>query len=218
MYSPLILVSFSFSIFIAGFLALIRFPKINRVYYPFLICVWVACINEPLSLLLVNHNQNTIINNNVYVLIEGVLLTVFFKNLGLFKNDKKLFYLIIFGLILEWLFENLILHKITSYNIYGRIIYSFIIVFMSLNILNKQIAFGTKNIFKNSTFLLCLSFILYFLYKVVVYAFWIYGESSSHTFLLKLFSIMIYVNLLSNLIYALAVLWMPRKIGYTLPY
>jgi len=211
------LTSLSFSIFIAGIIALIRFNKINKAYYPFLFCVWFACLNEILSFLLVRKHYNNSINNNIYILIESILITLLFNNFGLFTKKKILFYFLIISFILVWLFENFVLGKTTNFAVYFNIYSSFVIVLMSVSTVNEVIVSIRKNIFTNATFLLCVCFIIYFTYQVLIYSFWIYGVGSAKGFLLNIFSILIYINLLTNLVYALAILWMPRKQVFTMP-
>ena len=218
MHSKILLFTFSFSIFIAGIIALIRFKKINKVYYPFLYCIWVACINELVNFLLYNQGYSTYINNNIYAFLESLLIVSLFRNLGFFHKGSYLFNCILISFIVAWVLEVFVLKKITSFCVYFSIYYSFIIVLMSISTINALIVRSTKGVFRNATFLLCIGFIIYFTYQVLIYAFWIYGIQSSNGFLLNVFSIMIYINLLANLIYALSVLWMPRKLEFTLPY
>lgn len=210
--------AFSFSIFIAGIIAVVRFKKINKVFYPFLFCIWLACFNDLLNLLFYNTHFNSSVNTNIYILLEAILITCLFKNFGVIDKPKFLFKAIIILLVLVWSIENFVLGRITQIGNYFRIVYSFIIVLMSITYLNVLIATNRKLILKDSGFLLCLGFILYFTYKVLVYSFWVYGLKSSPGFLLNVFAIMIYINLISNLIYALAVLWMPRKLQYSQRY
>ena len=58
----------AFSIFIAGIIGLVRFRKINKIYWPLIFAIWLACINEVLSYSLFINNHSTAINNNIYVL------------------------------------------------------------------------------------------------------------------------------------------------------
>ena len=212
------IVLFSFSIFIAGIIAIFRFKDINKVYYPFLYCIWLGCINEALSYILVRAHYNSSINNNIYVLAESLFILLFFKNLGLFKNSAILFYCMLTSYILGWSTENFMTNSINSLNVYFTIFYSFTIVLMSVSTINELISSSSTNILRNPVFLICAGFIIYYTLKVLVHSFWLYGLNSSRNFLLKVYIIMIYVNLLSNLIYALAVLWMPRKREYTLQF
>jgi hypothetical protein len=58
---------------------------------------------------------------------------------------------------------------------------------------------------------------LYFTFRILIRSFWLYGLRSSNEFLMRTFTIEIFINLICNLIIALAVLWMPRKLEYSRP-
>lgn len=204
----------SFSVFIAGIIAIFRYKKIASVYYPFLICIWIACINEALSYFIIKvQGRSNLVTINIYVLIEAILITFLFKKLKTFKRSEFLFYSIIGAFIIWWGVDNFILNTIKEYDVYFRIFYSFIIVLMSISTINEMIVHNNK---RNATFLLCIAFVFYFTFKVFVYAIWISGLSQD--FLRNLFGIMAYVNLITNLIYGVAILWMPRRLEFSLPY
>ena len=204
---------FSYSIIIAGVLSIIKFKKINKAFRPFIFCLWIGCINDALSAVLIPHHYQTSLNNNIYVLIEAVLLILLFKNFEVFSRSKYLLHTILISLLLVWIMENFIFSEIFKPDIYFRIFYSLTIVFMSINCINDLIINNRKS---KAVLVLCIAFIFYFTYKVFVFTFWISGLSNS--FLSALVSIMMYVNLLTNLIYALAVLWMPKKLEFSLRY
>lgn len=205
------------SVLIAAVIALIRFSKIDKRYYPFLYCLWIGSANELLSFYLVFiRKASTMINTNIYVLLESLLLTWFFKEIRLFKKEST-FFLIAGFLVTVWITENFVIHSITLYSTYFRIAASFLIVFMGIHAANSFLFANRQNLLQDATFLLCIAFIIYFTYKAFVLAFTIYGAGRKSNFLLNIHIIMIYVNLATNLLYALAVLWMPRKIRYLQP-
>ena len=209
--------TFSFSIFIGGIIGIARFNKINKNFYPFLFLVWIACVNELVSYILIRTHHTTIFNSDLYVLTESLLLILLFRNFQLFKHSGYLFYGLIAFLVIFWLTEEFFIAGPNAINVYFRVSYSFIIVLLSITMINKIIAENKKKIFLNPLFILCAGFIIFFTYKVLVYSFWIYALNSGHKLLLDMFTIMIYINLLTNLIYAIAVLWMPKKLAFTLP-
>ncbi|MFL5740654.1 MAG: hypothetical protein ACJ75B_10585 [Flavisolibacter sp.] len=209
-----VVISFSLSILIAAIIALVRFKSISRVYYPFIYCLWIGSVNEILAVILEQRGMHTLMTNNIYVLLESLLLVWLFKNLSLFRYRPKLYYLLIGLFICGWIAENFVFDSITHNCIYFRIGYSFVVVFMSIHVLNGIITYNDKKLLVNATFMLCTAFIIFFTYKILVYAFLIYGSAASMSFIIHLFLIMVYVNLGTNLLYALAVLWMPRKVEY----
>ncbi|HMJ48489.1 MAG TPA: hypothetical protein VK498_14245 [Ferruginibacter sp.] len=201
---------------IAGTLAIGRYKKIHNSYYPFLYLIWLGCINELLSLFLVLNGYQNAINNNIYVLGESLLILYFFKNLKMFNKTGKIFLVLLSALIILWFYENLILWKITSVSTYFRITYSFIAVLLSITSINNLLLKVRKNIFTNPDFLVCAGFIIFFTYKILVEVFWLYGLTLSTTFRTLIYGIMDYINLFCNILFALAVLWMPRKQIFTM--
>jgi hypothetical protein len=212
----------SLSILIAGIIAIIRFGKISRMYYPFIFCVWAAGLNEILSCALMETGHHTTINNNIYVLIEAILFTTFFRSIGIFEKLPNIFTALISGLVLLWVWENFYLGKITSINSWFRITYSFIIVLMSITAvnklvildINKPLEINSRHILKHPVLIICIGTVAYFTFKVLVEVFWLYGLNSGKEFRAKLYDIMVYLNLAVNLIYALAILWVPPKQRY----
>lgn len=206
----------AFSIFLPGLPALIRFKKIEPVFYPFIFCLWLGCINEILSFTLTLHKHPTLVNGNIYVLAEAMLLTVYFRKMGLFKR-RLTYQLLLLSYLLVWIGENLVFRSITVNSTYFRIFYSFVVVFMSINHLNERIFSTRRHLLKDASFLLSLGFVVYFTYKALIQAFAIYGFNRHSGFLLEIYILMVYINLATNLLYAVAVLWMPRKARFIQP-
>ena len=209
---------FSLSILIASVIGWVRFKKIDPAYYPFLYCLWIGTLNEIVSYILVANHQTTALNNNIYVLFEPILLVWLFKNWGSFRRAPQMFTALLILFPILWIVENFFISTITHFTFYYRIFYSFIIVLLSIQIINRLIMTERKNILKNSTFLLCVGFVIYYTFSVLVQTFWLYGLNVSREFTLKVVFILLTINLFSNLIYALAVLWMPTRHRFSLPY
>ena len=209
---------FSFSIALAAIIGWIRFKKINPTYYPFVICIWIGLFNEIISYIVIKAGHSNAINSNIYVLIESILFTLQFKRWGLFQYNKWLFPSLIVLFIITWLAQNFYISKITFFSSEFRILYSFALVLMSISQLNKILSREKKSLLKNSIFLICIGFILYYTYKIIVEAFWVYGLNNSRDFRNNVYLIMAYINLISNLIYAMAILWTPAKHRFSLPF
>src|SRR5947207_3172265 len=159
-------VIFSFSIFVAAIIGLIRFKRISPVYYPFLYCLWLGSVNEILSYILVRTGHSTAINISIYVLAASLLFTWQFKDCGLFKYSKILFSAYVVSLILFWCIEGFFVTKSQNIISYFRIFHSLLISLMSINIINDQLNLEKKNIIKNPIFLICIVFVFYFTYDV----------------------------------------------------
>jgi hypothetical protein len=53
--------------------------------------------------------------------------------------------------------------------------------------------------------------VVFFTYAATVESFWIYGISSSGNFASRVYYIMVVINLICNLVFALAMLWIPKR-------
>ncbi len=100
---------------------------------------------------------------------------------------------------------------------YFRVMYAFVIVLLSIQTIYTQLVLEKRNILMNSIFLICSGFIIYYTYNVIVGLFWLYGLNASIEFQISIINIMIFINCFVNLIYALAVVWMPTKHRFSLP-
>jgi hypothetical protein len=215
-YSKIVILSLS--IFIAGGIGAIRIKKIDKTFYPFIFCLWLAAINESISVILATNQINTATNNNVYVLAEALLITWQFKNWGLFQQAEKVFagcIAIIMGL---WIYE---FHSWQTLQLIGnnfRIFGSFLIVLMSIHLSNKLIYHYKGRLWKSPVFLMVTGLIIFFTFKIFIEAFLIYGLNASRSFYKNLFIILTWINFFVNLLYAIAILCIPRKIYYTEPY
>ena len=206
------------SILIAGILGIIRYKKIRAEYYPFIYLLWIGCVNETISYFLAINRSNSIINGIIYGLCESLFLLWFFKNLGIFSRRRVLFYVFLFLFISIWIFESFFNESFGSkFNSYFGVAYSLSVVLLSIHAINGLL-FKEREILKNPAFLICLGFVVFFTYKVVVEMFWIYGLRESRSFRMNVYSILVYINLICNLIYALAILWMRKKQAFTLQF
>lgn len=208
---------FSLSILFAGIVAIVRFRKINKIYHPFLYLVWLACFNEILNLVFLANKLPVAVNNNIYVLLESLLILWFFKNMLFLNKKSSLFLAACIFLLALWTYENMLEGKIYSISSYFRICYSFIIVLLSITTINKLLSTVRRKISSNSVFLICTSFIIFFTFKILVETFWLYGVSLTRNFQVIIYNIIIYINLFTNLVFALAILWMPKKQIFTMP-
>lgn len=213
-----LILAFSASVFIPGMIGLIRLPQMETRYYPFVCFIWAGCFNEGISIALAMNGKSNYINSNIYVLAASLLLTWFFERNGMFGKARTTYYSLLASLILVWLVEVFWLKHITEITSYFRIIFSFIITLLSIRMVNSILVSGTGEIKRNTIFLICMAFSFYFTYRVLVEAFWIYGLKSSMNFQLLILNVSVFVNLFTNLIYAIALLWIPEKKPSILPY
>jgi hypothetical protein len=216
MHNFSISIALNLSIIFAAIAGLIRVRRISPVYYPFLIIVWFGLLNEILSIVMAYSIRNNSINSNVFVLIEYLLLLwQFYKwNDG---NRKKYYLLACIG-TLVWVADNLLINSLSQNNSTFRIFYSFIIVLLSINQINKIIIYEKGALIKNAMFIICITFLFYYGCKAFVETFNTIHLSLSNVFLWNLYIILYFVNVFSNVLYTLAILCIPVRQEFTLPY
>ncbi|MCW3074258.1 MAG: hypothetical protein JWP69_1327 [Flaviaesturariibacter sp.] len=200
----------TFSIVIAAVTGLIRFKKIDQPYQPFLLFIWLSFFNECLSVLLAYTIRNNVINNNIFFLLQALIITWQFNNLKLF-GQKHLFPILLALLSAGWLSEILIFSSINRFCSYFIVAHSFFIVLFSISMLNRLIVNESIHLLTNSIFLICIAFIIYFTLAILTEIFWLYGLNESSAFASNIQRILRYANLFANLLYALAVVWMPAR-------
>ncbi len=195
-----------------------RFRVIHPVFRPFIYTTWLGIMNELISLPMMYAFHTNAVNSNIYVLIESLLIVWQFRLWDLFGKNKIIVPCLFVLLALTWLAENFFFFSISQFSSWFRILYSFITVLLSISLLNRQLVREKGGFLKNPVTLICLTYIMYFTYKVLVETFWVYGLNESSIFQDKVYVILTLINLFTNLMFALAVLWMPIKHRFTLPY
>jgi len=206
----------SFSIGIAAIAGLVRFRQLDQAYYSFIILMWAGLLNEIISTISIAKFNSNAISSNIYVLLESILILSFFQQQELFKKRRMLYPLLTVLFIVCWCVENLIVTGIDRFGSYFRILYSFVIVLMSIHLINNVILEDKKMLLRNPVFLIMIGFIAFFAYKILIEIFWVYGLNASRDFRVQVYRILTYINVTVNLIYAISILWMPGKREYTL--
>lgn len=219
MFTYQVVLIFSSSICIPAIIGAIRFKKIISSFLPIVYYIWLGLISDIINIILSHRIGNNAISSNIYVLVEGLMLIWLFYEWNVqTRNGKHLFLIITSILLMVWVLDNFYLNPITRFNSIYRILYSLVIVFLSINHLNLCIISEREALLKNAGFLVSLGFIIFFSYRTVIEVFYMYDFKMSVSFYNGLFDILIIVNLVCNLIYAAAIAWIPTRQKFTLPF
>jgi hypothetical protein len=205
-----------FVVVIAGVIGLIRFKKMLPSYQPFVYFAWLSVLNDLLSAALVKVYHENPINGNIYVLLEAYLFLWLFRNWGIIKDKSWTLASLLVFLTMIWIYDNFIWHNITTVNSLFRICYSFVLIFLAINQLNKLIVGERGILLRNTRFLICIGICIFYSYKASIEVFYLLQLQVSNNFYSNIFLIHIIVNLFVNLIYGLAALWIPTKQRFTL--
>jgi hypothetical protein len=188
-----------------------RYRNADPGYRPFLYLIFVSLINELLVGLylsdLSKHMQT--LDWQIFNLIEWILLLVQFHYWGRLKKYKYLFVIILTVSLVGWVFENFIYSNIYSFNPVFLISYSFVLVLLSINTINSTVAQQNQSLSKNGLFIICVGLVIFFIYTIVVFLFLALDIKYETVLMQKIFNIRVYVNALTNLIYAAGIYYIP---------
>ena len=206
----------SYSVGIAAIIGLVRIQKIDRAYYPFVFLLVLGIVNEILNTIIINSGHSNAINSNIYILLESLLILSLFAVQGLFINKKFGVFAIAVLYGLTWCIELFFISSIRHFSSYFALLYPFLTVLMSINMINRLLIREKNLMLKHPMFIICFGFILFYTFTCLIEIFWAYGLGSSKEFRVQILSIHPYINLITNIIYIFAALWIPRKQEYTL--
>jgi|SRR5436190_2707574 len=208
--------AFSLSVGIGAVIGWVRVKKTDPAFLPFLILIWLGFTNEVLSIILMKAGYSNAVYYNIFSLLEAIIINWQFRRWGLYRNNNRLYLIIQSLFLVGWITEILTKGSINSFNSYFIICYSTIIVILAINIVNKEMFKEPSSLLLNPVFLVCLGLILYLTYTILVEIFWVYGLNRTKVFRVRIYEIFAYINLLTNLIFAFAILWIPMKRQYIL--
>jgi hypothetical protein len=207
----------TYSLLLPALIAIVKFKNAARSFLPFFIFIWTGVANELIGYFTIRYLRNNSVNNNIYVLAESLLLLWLFYSWQLFSHTKWLLWALAAAFVLFWMGEVFVFSEITRVAAYFRIFYSFPIVLLSISMINRLIIQENTNLLKNAAFIICVAFVIYFTFKILVEIFYIYGMMQSAYFRIRVYDIMRVINLLCNLIYAVALIWIPKKSSSLMP-
>jgi len=204
------------SIVLAAIIGAARFKYVIPAFYPFICIIWIGLINESLSLFMIHYQGANTFNSNLFVLLEYLaILFQFFKWND--QNSRKYYLLAGLGLAV-WIADNLMINSPTQNNSLFRLFYSLVILFFSIDQVNKIINYERGSLLKNAMFIICFAFLFYYGFKAFIESFNAFHIGLRYIFLRNLWIILYFVNFISNLLYAVAILCMPTKQEFTMPY
>ena len=216
MKHTLLTVFLNHSIIIAAVIAAFRFKAVSPNYYPFIILIWLGLLNESISLALISNGYSNTVNSNIYVLFDYLLILLQFYKWN--RSGPLRYYIIAIIGLLVWITDNFLMNSICQNNSVFRVFYSFMVLFFSIDKMNSIVIFENLRIRKNATFLICAGFIFYYTLKACVESFNMFHLGLTAILLRKFWFILYIVNFITNLLFALAVLWIPKRQRFILPY
>jgi hypothetical protein len=197
-------------------IGLVRYRRLGKMYRPFLLMLVLAVLNQLVSYIFLKTMHLNSVPNNVYGLLEWILVAWQFHVWGLLRQRKLVFYLLVVLVSLIWVVEDLVLGGIKDYPPYFQVFDAFVIVLMSVGKINFMITHDDRNLSGNPVFLICIGFIILFIYEIVLewaYQMSLQGATETTNRIIIGFS---YVDVLVNIIFAVALWKIPRPQKFTL--
>lgn len=205
----LVNVLLTYSILLPAIAAAIRYKAVLKDFRPFFWLLWLGLLNETISLFRIYTIGSNTVNSNIYVFFEYCLILLLYCRWS--QNRSKKFILLAGLGLLVWLSDNIFINQITQNNSLFRMFYSFVIVLMSIDVINRIIVFDTSPVYKNAMFLIALVFVFYYGFKAYIEAFNVLHIGVGTKILITLWKILYFVNVVANVLFTAAVLCMPKK-------
>ncbi len=195
-------------------IGLVRLRHLADRYLPLLLLLGIGIVAEAASFLFYRAGNEAC--ENIYFLLEAILYCWLFRGWGHVLRSKLAFYTVTGALLLLWITDNLVLHRIAAFNPLFQVVYSLCLVFFAVDEMNWLIVNEHGQIITNARFIICISVVLFFAYKASAEVFYHYADDydiKEHIFALEAV-----LNVAFNALLALAFLCVPRKIDFTSRY
>lgn len=209
-----IIVIMSYSILPAALAGVLKFRQAEAAYYPMLLLLLLGLMNEIFSSLLIYNGYSNAVNTNIFLLVEVLLILWQFKCWGLYDEYSVLVPYIMIALMLCWLLVFRRPAHLLLFLPLFRYVASGLIVIMSMLMIIKLTITYNGTLLKSSIFLFCTGFCVYYSTTVLAEVFLQMDSKLSATLKDEIFKAGCTVNVVCNLIYLIAVIWIPLKPRY----
>lgn len=216
MYNYPVNLLLTYSILLPAVAGIIRYKSVIKDFRPFLWLLWLGVLNETISVISIYTVRSNTVNSNIYVFLEFCLILLLYYR----WKERRSAKFMVFGMLgfIVWVFDNIIINNLSENNSLFREFYSFIVIFLSIDVINRVLVLDTSPLYKNAMFLIAFAFIFYYGFKVYVESFNVLDIGLSNRMLTGLWKILYFVNAVANLIFTIAVLCMPKKQKFIMPY
>ncbi len=203
----------AYSLSPAAVMAIFRYRNADTDFHPFIYLLWMGFINEALSTMLIKTGHSNAINNNIYVLLEAGLLLWQFYKWGVLKRYGWMY--VIAGVLvgLGWGLENVWLGEIRSFDNLFRMYTAVLVISLALIKLTQRAAEIRERRYTKTCFLICAGLLLYFCVNLYLEILLHFFHTATWTGALFWWSG--WVNIVANILFFIAVLWIPGKAFYT---
>ncbi len=209
----------SLSIGLTVIIGIVRYNVIDTSYYPFFYLAGISLLAEVINFYIAKHEMINAysVARNIFYYIEFYFYTWLFHTWGLFNFKRNIFLSIISFCFIVWVILTFFTGRVTEYNVYFPVIYTMALLSFAVTTFNKFVIQDRLAIFKNPKFWILMGVIIFFSFYLLIATanLSVFSKNASKVFRKDLYGIVVYSNLIVNLMFAIGALWIPRKKNFT---
>lgn len=190
---------------------LLRWRVTTRGYTPLLVLFALGFITELIMRYLLMEKIKWEPANNLYILAECILIPLQFATWGYMRTRRKILYIVPALLAAGWIIRHLWPGQITHLDPYFRMVYSLVIVLLSINTINYLVIHEENRLIRHPVFIICTAFIIFFSYQLVYEGIYSLINDLRTIDTAKLNTAFSLINFACNLLYGLAFLLIPSR-------
>lgn len=165
-----------------------------------------------------NHVIGNVSTLLYYLFSVTLVLGIWQRNKGNSAAIKILKYALLLIITIGWLFENFVFADISYYNPFVSTIASFILVIITIYLINVILFIKSGNIIKDSDGLILIGMLIRSFFVGLLMLFMNYRMKYSNDFYEKILLLVNIALIISNICFTLSVLCLPKKKKYTWPF
>jgi hypothetical protein len=157
------------TVLIPVFMCLLRFYEVKYRYMPLFIYLLTKEITEVISIICIKiYKTGNEEPYNIMFLLEALFINWQFFKLGAYGKKRNLYFALQILWVVLWAAEITLLGgSIHNWNIYFRVTYCSILIFVAVSLISKLAVTTRFNIYQNTGFILSLIFACWFSYNIV---------------------------------------------------
>ncbi|WP_298715496.1 hypothetical protein [Chitinophaga sp.] len=204
----------SYTILIPLVVALVRVHKIRTSYFPFLVLLLLAFTTEVASEISLRLTRENTAISNIYSLLEiGVILWQFHA-WGFLRRRRALLIVLAALSFITWITENIGYGRLETHFCSATVfLNSLIVVFLCINEINALIASYSGTLLRNARFLICLGLMTISIYSLITEGTLLIDPQNA-VIDWPIFYIFSITNAIVNVVYAIAVFFIPVRDDY----
>lgn len=204
----------SCTVLIPLIMGLLRVNRVRASYQPFLLFLLLAFTSEVVGYVSAKLTRSNMLSSNIYTLLEAGLILYQFYTWGFLKKRPRLMIALVGAYLLIWSWENIAMGQLCeNFCSYFVVLYSLVTVLLCINEINSLITAWSGNLFMHSKFLICTGFIIIGVYSLITEGTMLIDPENSFV-INKIFTLYVFINAFVNIVYAIAVYFMPVRDDY----